>query len=68
MAVEKLVMDEELAQLWALRRFEIERDRLRKELEERDVELSRVWESKNKDADLELVLRRLKESNYQICS
>jgi len=61
-------MDEELAQLWALRRFEIERDRLRKELEERDVELSRVWESKNKDADLELVLRRLKESNYQICS
>jgi len=34
LAAEKLVMNEELAQLQFLRRFEIERERLRKELEE----------------------------------
>ena len=65
-AAEKQAMDEELVGLRPLRQHANELNRLRKELEERDSELSRVGESKKKDSELELALEKLRKSNFTI--
>ena len=54
LAAEKRVVDEELAQLQPLRQYESDLGRLRKELEERDIELSRVQEESGKKLTLDL--------------
>ena len=67
LTAEKRVIDGELTELWPLRKHMIKLDRLRKELEERDFELS--WEeSKKKGSDLKLALKKLKNSDSTLQS